>query len=207
MRKKGDFILSCNFSQGINDCNRGIQILTTRIFDNVRMDLDRRALNLQTNITAQGVTALYASGTGVIIPDSSISVIPNINDSFATVTGTLFLPGTVTYIFEGTKSSTCATLELPINMRMILPDDSVWPFDVTVHYSYFADNLEETTDNNYTALVDGVIIVYVTACMPVTLNDSCPIQYNSISQRTVLNQNNFTASTFYPQTKGSSVMQ
>ncbi len=197
--------MSCNFSQGINDCNDGIQILTTRIFDNVRMDLDRSALRLQTCINDQGVTALYVSGTGVLVPDSNISVIPNINDSFATVTGTLYLPGTVTYIFEGTRNTAKANLELPLNVRMVLPDDSVWPFDITVHFSYFADNLEEISLNNYTALVDGVVIVYITSCMPVTLSDSCPIQYNSISQRTVLNQNTFTASAFYPQRKGPSV--
>ena len=155
------------------------------------------------------VVFLFYAATGKqlmsFVANSNISVIPNINDSFATVTGTLYLPGTVTYIFEGTRNTAKANLELPLNVRMVLPDDSVWPFDITVHFSYFADNLEEISLNNYTALVDGVVIVYITSCMPVTLSDSCPIQYNSISQRTVLNQNTFTASAFYPQRKGPSV--
>lgn len=197
--------MSCNFAQGINDCNNGIQILTTRIFDNVRMDMDRSEYALKTNIVSQGVTALYAGGTGVFLPDSNISVIPNINDNFATVSGTLLLPGTLTYILAGSRQSAPVTLYVPINARMSLPDDSVWPFDVTVHYSFFADNLEETQQNTYSALVDGVIIIYITACMPVSLNASCPVQYNSISQRTVINQNSFTTATFYPQVKGPSI--
>jgi len=197
--------LTCNFSQGIADCNNGIQILTTRIFDNVRIDLDRDEFLVETNITQTGVTPLFSSGTGVVVPDSNISVIPNINDSFATVTGTLYLPGTISYIFSGSRSTAPSKLAVPINIRMTLPDDSVWPFDITVHYSYFADNLSENGQNTYIGLVDGVIITYITACMPVSLNDACTLKYNSISERTVINQNNFTTTNFYPHEKRPSL--
>ncbi len=193
-----------NCSNGINDCQSGINILATRIFDNVRMGLDRQSLNLETSGLQSGITALYASGTGVFVPDSNISVVPNINDAYASVNGTLYLPGTLTYIYQGAKTTASANLSVPINVFMSLPEDSLWPFDITVHYSYFADNLEETGANTYSALVDGVIIVYITSCMPVSLKDSCPIYYNSISQRAVLNQSAFVNTDFYPNIKGPS---
>ena len=193
-----------NCSNGINDCQSGINILATRIFDNVRMGLDRQSLNIETSVSQSGITALYVSGTGVLVPDSNISVVPNINDNYASVTGTLHLPGTLTYIYQGAKSTVSANLLVPVNVYMHLPEDSLWPFDITVHYSYFADNLEEINETTYSSLVDGVIILYVTSCMPVSLKDSCPIYYNSVSQRTVSNQSAFINTNFYPNLKGPS---
>ncbi len=194
-----------NCHNGINDCQSGINILATRIFDNVRMDLDRQSFNVEACSLPTGITALYLSGTGVLTPDSNITVVPNLNDSFATVSGTLYLPGTLTYIYQGAKATARANLLIPINILMTLPEDSIWPFDITVHYSYFADNLEETGTNTFSSLTDGVIITYVTACMPVNLKDNCPIYYNSISERAVLNQSTFLNADFYPNIKGPSV--
>ncbi len=194
-----------NCSNGINDCQSGINILATRIFDNVRMDYDRQSFNIEASALPTGITALYLTGTGVLTPDSNITVVPNLNDSYATVSGTLYLPGTLTYIYQGAKATQQANLSVPINLLMALPEDSIWPFDITVHYSYFADNLEETGSNTFSSLVDGVIITYVTACMPVSLKDNCSIYYNSVSQRTVLNQSSFLNTNFYPNTKTPSL--
>ena len=162
------------------------------------MDLDRQSFNIESCTLPAGITALYLSGTGVLTPDSNISVVPNLNDAYATVSGTLYLPGTLTYIYQGAKATQQANLLVPISILMTLPEDSIWPFDITVHYSYFADNLEETGANTFSSLTDGVIITYVTACMPVSLKDNCPVYYNSISQRTVLNQSAFLNNDFYP---------
>ena len=193
-----------NCSNGINDCQNGVNILATRIFDNVRMDLDRQSLNIESSALPTGITALYLSGTGVLTPDSNISVAPNLNDAYATVSGTLYLPGTLTYIYQGAKATAQANLLVPINLLMTLPDNSIWPFDITVHYSYFADNLEET-GTAFSSLADGVIITYVTACMPLSLKDNCPVYYNSVSERTVINQSAFLNSSFYPNTKTPSL--
>ena len=182
---------------GICD-NDGVQILTTRIFDNVRIELDRTALSLSTAISSAAVTALYASGTGTLVPDSNISVAPDLNCRMQDITGTLSLQGTVTYISGGARSTAPATLKLPISVRMALPDQAIWPYDITVHYSYFADNLTEAGVNEYNALVDGVVIVYVTSLAPITLKGTQPVVYNPSSERTVTSCNTFTASRFYP---------
>ncbi len=187
---------------GISDNSNSVSILTTRIFDNVRRDLDRAELTLETDITPSDVTALYAGGTGVFTPDSGVTVTPHINDKFADVSGTLSLKGTVTYISEGTRQTACARLIIPIDLQMALPEDSIWPFDITVHFSYFADNLTETDSNRFTALVDGVVIIYVTACVPLSLSGYSSLRYNSATERATVNNNNFTSAAFYPGSNG-----
>lgn len=191
---------SCkNITSGISDHRNSISILTTRIFDNIRFDLDRSPLIIDTDIVPSAITALYVGGTGTVVPDSGVTVTPHINDNYADVSGTISLPATVTYIYEGTRQTSSARLSVPINARMNIPEDSVWPFDITVHYSFFADNLKEEATNTYSSLVDGVVIVYITACVPVSLNNYSSIQYNDINQRTIINENNFTSSSFYPR--------
>ncbi len=197
---------SCkNITSGISDIRNSISILTTRIFDNIRFDLDRSSFIIDTNIIPSAITALYVGGTGTVIPDSGVTVTPHINDNYADVSGTISLPATVTYIYEGTRQTASAKLLVPINARMNIPKDSVWPFDITVHYSFFADNLCEEEINTYSALVDGVIIVYITACVPVSLNNFSSIQYNDANQRAIINDNNFTSSSFYPRSAEANI--
>jgi hypothetical protein len=181
---------------GISD-NNGISILTTRIFDNVRIELDRRSLILKTGISPNSVCAMYANGTGTLVPDSNITVSPNLNGRFQDINGTLCLNGCLTYIFEGARSTAPCNLLLPVSLRMSLPDEAIWPYDITVHYSYFADNLTET-ENGYNAICDGVAIVYITSLMPVTLRDGSSFFYNTECERTIVNDNTFTSSRFYP---------
>ncbi len=198
--------MSCphkSISQGICDNTDSVSILTTRIFDNVRRDLDRAELIIEADITPTDITALYAGGTGVFTPDSGVTVTPHINDNYADVSGTLSLKGTVTYISSGTRQTASARLIIPIDLMMSLPADSIWPFDITVHFSYFADNLTEIGSNRFSALVDGVFIIYVTACVPISLKNYSSIQYNPASERATVNNNNFTSSIFYPQFNGN----
>mgnify|MGYP001079986977 CR=1 FL=1 len=186
-------------SCGICDNRSNTCILANRIFDNVRMDLDRDPFIINTQISQapETVTPLYAGGTGTIVP-SSLTVTPHFNDSYADICGNLELPGSVTYLFEGTRYTASCTLIVPLCLQMKIPGDSVWPFEVTVHFSYFADSLTYQNDNSYSAAVDGVVIVYITACMPVCLSSAGQISFNTVAQRSVPTQNAFIGTAFYP---------
>lgn len=186
--------------RGICDNRSNTCILATRIFDNVRMDLDRDLFAVTTEISQapEQVTPLYAGGTGTASGQSSLTVTPHFNDAYADICGNLELPGTVTYLFEGTRYTAPSTLILPFCLQMQIPTDSIWPFEVTIHYSYFADTFTYQNQNSYTASVDGVIIVYITASMPVCISPAGQIAYNTVSQRAMPSQNSFIGTDFYP---------
>lgn len=184
-------------SCGICD-NNCISILTTRIFDNVRIVLDRTPLEITASSLPAAITPLYASGTGTLSPDSDVTVTPRTSACYADVVGTISLRGTLTYIFEGTRQTAPITLALPISARMNTPEDSVWPFDITVHYSFFADNLSETDTNRFSCLCDGAVMIYVTACMPLNVSGATLIRHNPIAERVITNDNTFITSAFYP---------
>lgn len=187
-------------SSGICDNRTGTCILANRIFDNVRMDLDRDTFTVLTEISQppEQVTLLYAGGTGTASGQTSLTVTPHFGDAYADICGNLELPGTVTYLFAGSRYTAACSLIIPFCLQMQIPADSIWPFDVTIHYSYFADTFAYQSENTYTASVDGVIIVYITACMPVCLTNAGQLVYNTVAQRAVPSQNSFTATAFYP---------
>ncbi len=181
---------------GICDNRNAVNILTTRIFDNVRIDLNRSELTIETNILPSDITALYAGGTGV--SENGISVTPHLNENCADISGELSLKSTLTYIYQGNRQMTEAILKVPVNLRMNIPEDSVWPFNVTVHYSFFSDNLKEENTNTFSSLTDGVIIIYITACMPLAVGGTYPILYNTERDRAISNENTIASSAFYP---------
>lgn len=181
---------------GICDNRNTVNILTTRIFDNVRIELNRSQLLLETNLVQSDITPLYAGGTGV--SENGIPITPHLNENYADLTGNLNLKCTFTYLYQGNRQSAQATLKVPVNLRMSIPEDSVWPFNVTVHYSFFSDNLKEESVNTYSSLTDGVIIVYVTSCMPLSVSGTYPILYNSEKDRIITSENTIASSAFYP---------
>lgn len=187
-------------SRGITDNRVTVPILATRIFDNVRRDLDRSQFNFLTSFPFDQtlITPLYAGGTGVVSGISSVTLTPRYNDGFVDVCGDLMLPGTLTYVYQGSSHTAAGNISVPFSARMKLPEDSVWPFEFTVHYSYFADNFESVSSGVLSCLTDGVIICYITACMPVSLLYAGPIEYNSITVRSVQSENTFAVSPFYP---------
>lgn len=189
-----------NCSRGINDNRVTVPILATRIFDNVREDFDRSRFNFFAALPYDQslITPLYAGGTGVVSGITSVSVTPRYIDGFVDVCGDLMLPGTLTYVYQGASHTAAGNLSVPFCARMKLPEDSIWPFDFTVHYSYFSDNFESTSSGIFTCLTDGVVICYITACMPVSLLYAGPIEYNSAAVRSVQTQNSFAVSPFYP---------
>lgn len=189
-----------NCSRGITDNRVTVPILATRIFDNVRQDFDRSPLTFSAALPYDQslITPLYAGGTGVVSSMSSISLTPRYNDGFVDVCGDLMLPGTLTYVYQSSSRTAAGNLSVPFCARMKLPEDSIWPFDFTVHYSYFSDNFESVSSGVFSCLTDGVIICYITACMPVSLLYAGPIEYNSITARSVQTQNSFAVSPFYP---------
>ena len=164
------------FNSGIYDNDNSITILATRIFDNVRIDLNRTQLNLETNILPSDITVLYASGTGT--QQDGITVVPHLNSNCADISGELSLSCTVTYVYEGTRQTAQGFLKVPVSLKMAIPEDSVWPFNVTTHFSFFSDNVSEVDTNTFLTLTDGVIIIYITTCMPVTVKGSTNILYN-----------------------------
>lgn len=196
--------MSCsNRSQGICDNSSVITILTTRIFDNVRLDLDRNQLNFSSSVSAENITPLYFSGTGKYVQQSGLTVTPNYNNFTADICGNLLLPGTFTYLEGGTRKTADANLIIPICVRMNIPSDSIWPFNITINYSYYADNISSVESGVYSAITDGVIIIYVTSDVPVCVPYSGVITYNSLSSRTVQIQNNFSGIDFYPAAQSS----
>ncbi len=184
------------FNSGIYDNDNSITLLATRIFDNVRIDLNRSPLTIETNILPSNITVLYAGGTGT--QNDGLSVTPHLNSNYADISGTLSLNCTVTYIYEGTRQTAQGYLKLPINLRMKIPEDSVWPFNVTAHFSFFSDNVSETDTNTFSTLTDGVVIIYITACTPVTVKGSSSILYNFEKDRIIASENTIASSPFYP---------
>lgn len=181
---------------GICDNRNTVNILTTRIFDNVRIDLNRSELFLESTIVQSDITPLYASGTG--ISENNLPLTPHLNENYADLSGDLTLNCTLTYLYQGNRQTAKATLKVPVNLRMAIPEDSVWPFNVTVHYSFFSDNLKEESINTYSSLTDGVIIVYVTSCMPISVSGTYPILYNAEKDRIITSENTIVSSSFYP---------
>ncbi len=183
-------------NSGIYDNDNSIVILATRIFDNVRIDLNRTQLNLETNILPSDITMLYAGGTGT--QQDGIQITPHLNSNCADIRGELSLNSTVTYIYQGNRQTAQGFLKVPINLRMKIPEDSVLPFNVTAHYSFFSDNISEENTNTFSTLTDGVVIIYITSCMPVTVRGSSNILYNFEKDRTIGNENTIASSPFYP---------
>ena len=185
------------YNSGICDNNKdNITILATRVFDNVRIELNRTVLTVDTSIVQSDITALYASGTGT--SESNLVITPHLNMNCADICGELSLESTLTYIYSGARQSAKANLKVPINLRMNIPEDSVWPYNVTVHYSFFSDNLKEEDVNTYSSLTDGVIIIYITALTPINVNSNCPMVYNFAKDRAIQNENAIATSIFYP---------
>ncbi len=197
--------LNRNISSGICDNTMGTTILATKVFDNVRRDLDRVECKIITAELAGAITPLYASGMSSAIMQNTLTVTPRCATGCADVCGNLMLPGVLTYIDNGTRQTVPCNLEIPFCANMKMPEDSIWPFDITVHFSYFADNITQLDSTSFSCLVDGVTIVYVTACTPITIPNTQPIMYNSISQRAVQNQNTFLETAFYPNLSNSSL--
>ncbi|MBR2861050.1 MAG: hypothetical protein IKB86_04355 [Clostridia bacterium] len=187
------------FSNGINDSQPTVSILATKIFDNVKADLDRSEAIITSFVeNPEEITPLYALGTASMVAGQTVTVTPDPITRIAALQGYLELPGTLTYLFSGARQIAPCNLLFNVNLQMQLPEDSVWPFDITVHYSYFADNISFAENNRFSSLVDGTVIIYVTACAPVTIPSLCPIQYNSASERQTQNENAFLLSNFYP---------
>lgn len=183
-------------NSGICDNHNCLTILATRIFDNVRIDLNRTQLNIDTSIVPSDITVLYASGTGTT--EGGVTITPHLNSNCADISGELSLNCTLTYIYEGTRQTSQGYLKVPVKLRMNIPEDSIWPFNLTAHYSFFSDNLNEESTNTYSSLTDGVIILYITTCMPMNINGSYPIYYNAEKDRLITNENTIASSTFYP---------
>ena len=190
--------MACNWtSTGINDNNSTVSFLATRIFDNVRFDLDREQLLLSASIP-EDATPLYATGTGSSV--QLLNASPRCNDNFSNISGNLLLPCVLTYISGGASNTVPCTVSVPFSARMKLPQDSVWPYDITLNYSCFCDNIVRESENTFSCLADGVTITYITASVPVCVPASGQLQYNSISEREVDLQNGFVSASFYPST-------
>ncbi len=189
--------MSCS-TCGINDNISTVSFLAPRIFDNVRMDLDRRRLAMTVQTALPDITPLYAGSTGKISAGSTLSIIPQFNADFSAVSGTLELPAVLTYVYQGNNGTAPATLYVPVSMQMNTPQSTAWPFDLTVHYSFFADNIASGENGSYSTLADGIIMVYVTSEMPITVKSAGQLNTNSIVSREVINQSEYLTSAFYP---------
>lgn len=184
---------------GITDNRQTVCILANRVFDNVRSDLDRDSVTFNVTLphSFSEITPLYAGGTGVA-KGNALAVTPNFSDGFAHICGNLYLAGNLTYLYNGSSYTSVGNLILPFCAKMLLPEKSVWPFDITVHYSYFADGFSDFTDSTYSCIADGITVCYVTSCMPVTVPYTGTVEYNSITLRTPQTENAYVSSTFYP---------
>ncbi len=192
--------MSCSTSRGINDSkNNTVQIMATRIFDNVRIDLDREPLILSAILPydKNNVTPLYASGTGTFSGATTLSVSPRYGECNVDIIGNFDLKGNLTYIYSGSSYVSPCSICVPYSARMVLPEDALWPYEIMVHFSFFADNIK-LIDENFNCVVDGTVICYITSQMPVSVLYSGPIEYNSLSSRQTQPQNTFMYSAFYP---------
>lgn len=186
-------------SCGITDNKQTVCILANRVFDNVRCDLDRDSLTFEVTLpyTSSEITPLYAGGTGTA-SGSDLNITPHYSENFAHISGNLHLSGKLTYVYSGSSYTAEGNLTLPFCAKMRLPEESVWPFEIAVHYSYFADGFSDYADSVYSCIADGIAVCYVTSCMPVTVPYSGTVEYNSISVRTPQNENPYISSLFYP---------
>ncbi len=189
--------MSCS-TCGINDNISAVSFLAPCIFDNVRMDLDRFRTSLTAQPAQTDIMPLYAGGIGKVIAQNTLRITPQFNSDFYEISGTLELPATLTYIYQGNNKTAPATLYLPINLQMNVPEATVWPYDITVHYSFFADNITAIDTGGYSALVDGAIILYVTAEMPITVKSAGQLEFNTVVSREIVNQSEYLVSAFYP---------
>lgn len=188
--------MSASVSCGIRDDRAGVSLLATRIFDNVRLDLNRTPVSLSADLP-DDAAPLYAGGTGVLSP-AGLTVTPHFDVHRADVSGTLSLPGTLSFVTSGAAQQTSAALLLPFAAVMELPEDAVWPFDVSVHYSYFVDRLRREEDA-LAGLADGVCITYVTALVPLRVAYLGPVSFHAASSRSIDPVNTFVVNPFYPQ--------
>lgn len=183
---------------GIDDGNTGVAVLATRIFDNVRFSLDRTPLNLETQLPSGAFTPLFAGGTGASASQPRLTVTPHFEGHTADITGDLLLPGTLTYVAEGARQQTPCALVMPISVNMNTPADALWPYDITVHASFFADRLTPNPDGTVACLADGVVILYITACVPLSLPDAGMIRYEDAEAKGIREPNAYAGSLFYP---------
>ena len=183
---------------GIDDGAVGVAVLATRIFDNVRFSLDRTPMILETVLPADAVTPLFAGGTGAAASHTRLTVTPHFEGHTADLTGDLLLSGTLTYLAAGSRRQTACTLVMPISVNMVTPADALWPYDITVHYSFFADRLTVAPDGTVTCLADGVVILYITACVPLSLPDAGPIRYENAQDKAIPVPNPYAGTVFYP---------
>lgn len=186
-------------SCGITDNKQTVCILADRVFDNVRRDLDRDSLSFEVTLPypSSEITPLYAGGTGTA-SGNDLNITPRYSENFAHICGNLRLAGTLTYVYSGSSYTEKGNIILPFCAKMHLPEESVWPFEITVHYSYFADGFSDFADNSYSCIADGITVCYITSRMPVTVPYSGTVEYNSITVRTPQNDNPYISSLFYP---------
>ena len=183
---------------GIEDVNTGVALLATRIFDSVRFSLDRTPLILEAALPAREPTPLFAGGTGTNVSRARLTVTPHLEGHTADLTGDLLLSGTLTYLSQGSRFQAPCSLVLPLSLNVATPADVLWPYDVTVHYSFFADRLTANPDGTLSGLTDGVVILYVTACVPLSLPEVGTIRFKNSENQEVSAPGNYASSVFYP---------
>lgn len=192
----------CN-TCGINDEN-GMAILAERIFDNVRIELDRESTSLLLSNSLINATPLYASGTGTLLEaQSTLSITPHACST--DLCGDLNLQGNLVYIVSGVRYIIPCTLTFPVCLNMKTPSASMWPTNLTVDYSFFIDELTFTSENTLIGIADAAVIAYITAKMPVCVSSSGSLFFNAASTRTVQRQSDFFSCDFYPFANQNSI--
>lgn len=187
----------CN-TCGIYD-NNGIAILAERIFDNVRLELNRETANILLFEAIENATPLYASGMGTLKEaQSTLTVTPHTNS--VDVCGEIRLEGNLIYLSSGVRFVSPCALLLPICLQMNPPSQSMWPTNLTVDYSFFIDSLNFTSTTSLTGTADAAAIAYITSKMPVCVASGGSIMFNAPSTRQVQNNSEFFSCDFYPRT-------
>lgn len=187
----------CN-TCGINDGN-GIAILAERIFDNVRIEINRESASIMLSNALTNATPLYARGTGTILEaQNTLSVTPH--DCSTDLCGNLNLQGNLVYIVSGVRYILPCTLTFPVCLNMKTPSASMWPTNLTVDYSFFIDELTFTSENTLNGIADAAVIAYITSKMPICVSSSGSLLFNAASTRTVQPQSDFFSCDFYPYT-------
>lgn len=185
----------CN-TCGIFD-NNGIAILAQRIFDNVRIELNRENANLILLNEVENATPLYASGMGTLAEaQKTLEVTPHA--SSVDVCGELKLEGNLVYLSSGTRFILPCALLLPVCMQMKTPSASMWPTNLTVDYSFFIDELNFLSTTSLIGTADAAAIAYVTSKMPVCVSSSGSIMFNAPSTRQIQRNSEFFSCDFYP---------
>jgi len=186
--------MSCSYIT--NNDKPTCSFLASRIFDNVRFELARNTVGL--SFLPEPQMPLYVSGKGAVTLTDTLTVSPHYNEGYASINGSLILPGVLQYISNGATETEGASISVPFSVNMKIPSDSIWQFDVIAHYSYFGDNITKSTDGSYSCIADGAVIVYITSYMPITVEANCQMTYNAISDKAEENINAYSVTDFYP---------